>query len=83
MSFSVIISGRRRSAPPVDAERRLQLARTVELVEHHVGHRIARISITTRMPCRSDSSRMSEMPSMRLSRTSSAIFSIIEALFTW
>ena len=40
-------------------------------------------SITTRMPERSDSSRMSEIPSMRFSRTSSAIFSIIVALFTW
>jgi uncharacterized protein YbjT (DUF2867 family) len=37
-----------------------------------------------RWPVRPDvSSRMSEMPSMRLSRTSSAIFSIITDLFTW
>ncbi len=40
-------------------------------------------SITTRMPSRSDSSRMSLMPSMRLSRTRSAISSISCALFTW
>ncbi len=39
-------------------------------------------SITIRMPSRSDSSRMSAMPSMRLSRTSSAIFSISLALLT-
>ena len=32
-------------------------------------------SITRRIPWRSDSSRMSEMPSIRFSRTSSAIFS--------
>ena len=38
-------------------------------------------SMTTRMPSRSDSSRRSEMPSMRLSRTSSAIFSSRRALF--
>ena len=40
-------------------------------------------SMTTRMPSRSDSSRMSAMPSMRFSRTSSAIFSISLALLTW
>ena len=40
-------------------------------------------SMTMRMPSRSDSSRMSAMPSMRLSRTSSAIFSISLALLTW
>ena len=39
-------------------------------------------STTTRMPRRSDSSRTSEIPSTRPSRTSSAIFSIIEALLT-
>ncbi len=40
-------------------------------------------SITIRMPCRSDSSRMSLMPSIFFSRTSSAICSISRALFTW
>src|SRR2546428_80042 len=35
------------------------------------------------MPWRSDSSRMSEMPSSRLSRTRSAIRSISVALLTW
>ena len=39
-------------------------------------------SMTMRMPSRSDSSRRSEMPSMRFSRTSSAIFSISVALLT-
>ena len=39
-------------------------------------------SMTTRMPWRSDSSRMSAMPSIFFSRTSSAIFSTIAALFT-
>ena len=38
-------------------------------------------SMTMRMPSRSDSSRRSEMPSIRLSLTSSAIFSIRRALF--
>ncbi len=40
-------------------------------------------STTTRMPCRSLSSRMSLMPSSFFSRTRSAIFSISRALFTW
>ncbi len=40
-------------------------------------------SMTMRMPSRSDSSRRSEMPSSRFSRTSSAIFSMSVALFTW
>ena len=40
-------------------------------------------SITTRMPDLSDSSRMSEMPSSRFSRTSSPIFSSSVVLFTW
>ena len=39
-------------------------------------------SITTRTPVRSLSSRNSEMPSIRLARTASAIFSIMPALFT-
>ena len=42
-----------------------------------------RSSITTRMPDLSDSSRMSEMPSIFLSLTSSAIFSCSVRLFTW
>ncbi len=41
------------------------------------------ISTKMRMPSRSDSSRRSAMPSMRLSLTSSAIFSRSDALFTW
>ena len=41
------------------------------------------ISMKMRMPSRSDSSRRSAMPSIRLSLTSSAIFSSSEALFTW
>ena len=40
-------------------------------------------SMTMRMPSRSDSSRRSEMPSIVLSRTRSAIFSISRALLTW
>ena len=40
-------------------------------------------STTTRMPSRSDSSRRSLMPSIFLSRTSSAMFSTRRALFTW
>ena len=39
--------------------------------------------MTMRMPWRSDSSRRSAMPSMRLARTRSAIFSTSVALFTW
>ena len=39
-------------------------------------------SITTRMPWRFDSSRMSEMPSIRLSFAASAIFSTRPALPT-
>ena len=39
-------------------------------------------SMTTRIPCRSDSSRRPEMPSIFLSRTNSAIFSTKRALFT-
>ena len=42
-----------------------------------------RNSTTIRMPCRSDSSRISDTPSMRLSRTNWAIFSTRLALFTW
>ncbi|CAC7125533.1 Uncharacterised protein [Staphylococcus aureus] len=43
-----------------------------------------RTSITTRTPVRKlVSSRKSVIPSIFLSRTSSAIFSIIRALFTW
>ena len=66
----------------VDAEARLQFGETIELVQHHLAEASRFSSITTRMPWRSLSSRMSEMPSMRLSRTSSAIFSCIRALFT-
>ena len=40
-------------------------------------------SITMRIPSRSDSSRMSEIPSIRLSRTSAAISSMSCVLFTW
>ena len=40
-------------------------------------------SMTMRMPSRLDSSQMSEMPSMRFSRTCSAIFSISTRLLTW
>ena len=40
-------------------------------------------SMTMRMPERSDSSRRSLMPSILPSLTSSAIFSIRVALFTW
>ena len=40
-------------------------------------------SITILIPSRSDSSRRSEIPSIFLSRTSSAIFSISIALLTW
>ena len=40
-------------------------------------------SITTLSPSLSDSSRISEMPSIFLSLTSSAIFSINLALLTW
>jgi hypothetical protein len=39
--------------------------------------------MTMRMPSRSLSSRRSEMPSMRFSRTSSAIFLSSSALLTW
>ena len=41
------------------------------------------ISTKMRMPSRSDSSRRSAIPSMRLSFTRSAIFSSRVALFTW
>ena len=40
-------------------------------------------SMTTRMPERSDSSRRSEISEIFFSRTSSAIFSMSWALFTW
>ena len=40
-------------------------------------------STTMRIPSRSDSSRRSAIPSIFLWRTSSAIFSISRALFTW
>ena len=40
-------------------------------------------SITMRIPWRSDSSRRSEMPSMRLLRTMSAMRSMSVALLTW
>ena len=40
-------------------------------------------SMTMRMPSRSDSSRMSEMPSIVFSRTRSAMRSISLALLTW
>ena len=40
-------------------------------------------SMTTRTPSRSDSSRMSEMPSITFSCTSSAIFFCRSALLTW
>ena len=40
-------------------------------------------SMTTRMPSLSDSSRRSEMPSISLLRTSSAMRSSRRALFTW
>ena len=40
-------------------------------------------SMTTRTPSRSDSSRNSDMPSTRFSRTTSAMRSIIRDLFTW
>ncbi|MNT34050.1 hypothetical protein D3C72_1700070 [compost metagenome] len=42
-----------------------------------------RSSMTTRMPSLSDSSRSSVMPSSFFSLTSSAIFSIRRALFSW
>ncbi len=42
-----------------------------------------RTSMVTLIPFRSDSSRMLVMPSIRLSRTNSAIFSIKRALLTW
>ncbi|CAM5565893.1 hypothetical protein RLIN73S_03806 [Rhodanobacter lindaniclasticus] len=42
-----------------------------------------RISMTTRMPSLSDSSRSSPTPLSFFSLTSSAIFSISRALFTW
>ena len=41
------------------------------------------ISMTMRMPLRSDSSRRPEMPSRRLSRTWSAMFSMSWRLLTW
>ncbi len=40
-------------------------------------------STTTRIPSRSDSSRMAAIPSIRFSLTSSAICSMSRALFTW
>ena len=40
-------------------------------------------SMTTRMPSLSDSSRSSEMPSISLPRTRSAMRSSSRALFTW
>ena len=40
-------------------------------------------SITTRIPSRSDSSRMSEMPSSFLSLTNPAMLAIRFALLTW
>ena len=42
-----------------------------------------RSSMTRRMPSLSDSSRSAEIPSIRFSLTSSAIFSISRALLTW
>ena len=65
-------------APKLD----LQRGEAPELIEHHVGDRVALISMTTRMPSRSISSRRSEMPSTRFSRTSSAMRSISVALLT-
>ncbi len=40
-------------------------------------------STTIRMPCRSDSSRIAEMPSILLSLTRPAICSMRRALLTW
>ena len=54
----------------------LQLGMLVELVEHDLGSASRLSSTTMRMPSRSDSSRKSLMPSMRLSFTSSAMRSI-------
>ena len=42
-----------------------------------------RMSSTMRIPWRALSSRMSEMPSIRLSFTSSTIFSISRVLLSW
>ena len=68
----------------VAAERNLHVGETEKLVQHHF-RRVAsrRSSITTRMPWRSLSSRMSPMPSICLARTSSAMRSCKVALFTW
>ena len=66
----------------VDAEGRLQRREAVELVQHHVALGVALQLDHHAMPSRSLSSRMSEMPSIRLSRTSSAMRSTMRALFT-
>ena len=59
------------------AERGLELGVLVEVVEDDLRASAPRLSsITTRMPSLSDSSRMSEMPSIFLSCTRSAMFSI-------
>jgi hypothetical protein len=67
----------------VAAERGLHLREAEQLVQHHLGRRVALqldhhahadpVAFVLHM----------EMPSSFFSRTSSAIFSIIEALFTW
>ena len=54
-----------------------RLLRTISLIASRLS------SITTRIPSRSDSSRIVETPSMSLSFTRLAIFSIRRALFTW
>ncbi len=83
MSFKVSICGR----PPLSA---IILAPKLDCIavkrqswfSTTSGMASRLISMTMRMPSRSDSSRRSEMPSTRFSRTSSAIRSISVALFT-
>ena len=60
----------------------LQLCMLVKQIQDHVGIGILRRSIQIRIPSRLEWSFRSVIPSIFLSRTSSAIFSIRRALFT-
>ena len=59
-----------------DPEGHLHLGVGEQLVEYDLFHGVRRSSMTMRMPSRSLSSRRSVMPSILLSLTSSAMFSI-------
>ena len=84
MSLRLSCSGR----PPFSASMLapkvgLQRREAVELVQHHVGHGVAlQLDDDAHAVAVGLVAQMSEMPSILFSRTSSAIFSTIVALFT-